>query len=109
MKRNERHNVSMTWRGGAAGLMTALFLTACAGCSASREAVIPPPQSLLADCPHPATPDELARGSDVRAYALGITRLVVTYGEALDRCNADKAGLRAWYAAMREGKEMHHD
>ncbi|WP_300710043.1 hypothetical protein [uncultured Desulfovibrio sp.] len=41
----------------------------------------------------------------MRAYALGVTRLVVAYGEALDRCNADKAGLRAWYAAIQEGKE----
>lgn len=109
MRRNNGCTTLMTWRGRALSWMTALILMGCAGCSASREAIIPPPHGLLADCPHPATPDELARGSDVRAYALGVTRLVVAYGEALDRCNADKAGLRAWHAAMREEKEAHHD
>ncbi|WP_298034491.1 hypothetical protein [uncultured Desulfovibrio sp.] len=40
--------------------------------------------------------------SDWRAYSLAATRMLVAYEEALDLCNADKAGLRAWDRATRE-------
>lgn len=44
---------------------------------------------------------------DWRAYSLAATRLLVEYGEALDNCNADKAGLRVWRQAVDE--ELSHD
>lgn len=44
---------------------------------------------------------------DLRAYSLAATRLLVEYGEALDNCNADKAGLRVWRQAADE--ELSHD
>jgi len=47
------------------------------------------------------------QGRDWRAYALAATRMLVAYGEALDNCNADKAGLRAWRRAVQE--DTSHD
>nr|DAK62815.1 MAG TPA: hypothetical protein [Caudoviricetes sp.] len=95
-------------RRAALPLTTALILTLCGGCSpATRIVVLTPPDSLLADCPQPKTPEALMQSRDWRAYSLAATRLLVEYGEALDNCNADKAGLRVWRQAADE--DLSHD
>ena len=60
-----------------------LSLTAC-----SAPALIAPPAEYLADCPH-AEPPEDRTNAGLADYAL-------PERQALDRCNADKAALRAW-------------
>jgi len=38
--------------------------------------------------------------SDLRSFAIGSTRHIVDMHEALDRCNAQILGIRAWCKAM---------
>lgn len=56
----------------------------------------------MEDTPHPNVPEELERTTDLREYAVGMTRLVVGYADALETCNADKAALREWYLRMND-------
>lgn len=48
-----------------------------------------PPADLLADCPHALAPPERTNGA--------LAGAVQEERAALDRCNADKAALRAYY------------
>lgn len=67
--------------------LTLLFLTLClTACSVTP---LMPPTNLLADCTHAPAPT--ARTNGALAGAVQAERA------ALDRCNADKASLRAYY------------
>lgn len=74
--------------------LVALSLLSCAACSPQTRLVVQPevvsdlpPASLLADCPKPATAAETV-GDLVNG--------ILARDAVIDRCNADKAGLRAW-------------
>lgn len=60
-----------------------LFLTAC-----SAPIPLAPPAEYLKDCPHAEPPEERTNA--------GLADAVMRGRKALDRCNADKAALRAW-------------
>jgi len=68
---------------GAISLCLMLFTT---GCTVIERQL--PPAALLADCPEPAPPAERTNGA--------LAQSVLDYQTALDRCNDDKAALRAW-------------
>lgn len=83
-----------------------LFLTLCAGCSPKIQTVpVTPPESLLLDCPTPQVPETMMQSADLRGYALASTRYVLALNAALEMCNADKAALRAWRAALDRGED----
>lgn len=67
-------------------LSLSLFVT---GCAATTKAPLKPPAELLADCPTPAS-REYQTNMDL-LWAIQDLRLM------LSLCNADKAGLRAFY------------
>ncbi len=70
-------------------LILAFSLTACANKEIVKEIIYKfPPESLMAHCDEPELA-EFRTNSDVVSALLG-------YKEALDSCNADKAGLRVW-------------
>ena len=81
----------------------AIFCAAFAGCvSRTQTTVLTPPETLLAECPEPTPPQSLMEGSDVRAYAVALTRWNIDIRESLAQCNADKRGLREWVLRMRK-------
>lgn len=69
---------------GLTPLSLMLCLTAC-----SVTPLTPPPD-LLADCRHAPAPTERTNGA--------LAGAVQAERAALDRCNADKAALRAYYS-----------
>ena len=80
--------------------LMASFWTLCAACAPQAERVVlAPPAELLADCPHPPVPETMVRGS-LRDYAVGATRRLIDYAEALDVCNAQLAAIREWRETM---------
>jgi len=70
---------------GAMALCLTLFLTGCTKTVVQRQT---PPAMLLAHCPEPAPPSLRTNGA--------LAQSVLDYQTALDRCNDDKAALRAW-------------
>ncbi|UCR81436.1 Rzl protein [Brevundimonas phage AA] len=84
----------MQTRTGLISLSLLLLLSACAGKNLPPVTVLTPPAELMAECPEPnprlVTNEDLTNGYlDMRG--------------ALRRCNADKAGLRAWAASVIAG------
>lgn len=81
--------------------LMASFWTLFTGCApqAPERVVLAPPAELLADCPHPPVPETMVRGS-LRDYAVGATRRLIDYAEALDVCNAQLAAIREWRETM---------
>jgi hypothetical protein len=72
---------------GVTSLFLMLCLTACSATAPAPQRDLPV-ASLLADCDEPAPPTERTLG--------GLVQSVHDYQTALDRCNDDKAALRAW-------------
>lgn len=74
---------------------TVLCLAALPGCSQTVEVVDSPsptpPMTLLQPCPAPQV--EVVTHRD-------LVRLVLELGDALDRCDADKAAMRAFYEEL---------
>lgn len=76
-------------------LSLTLFLTACAsapGPVRTETVQSYPPETLLRDCERPAYP---ATGSNTNG---ALARFSLAVLDAIDVCNADKAGLREWVA-----------
>lgn len=73
------------------GLLS-LSLTACGTPSGLSSTL--PPSHLLESCPEPSWPVSGGTNGD-------LARLLREYQLALDLCNADKAGLRAWAEGLR--------
>jgi hypothetical protein len=61
-----------------------MSLTAC-----TATGLAPPSPSLLQECPEPAPPTERTLG--------GLVQSVLDYQTALDRCNDQLTGLRAYF------------
>lgn len=94
----------MSWTGCRrifpAFLMTSCFLL-CTGCASKTEpALILPPAILLADC-DPPSEDAIRDSKNLKEYALAVTSVKLAYEEKLRLCNADKAGLRAFYEKLK--------
>ena len=69
--------------------LTLLSLTLLlSGCATTATQRVTPPAHLLADCPYPDPGPVVSNGD--------LIRLLPQWRQALDNCNADKAGLRAW-------------
>lgn len=72
-----------------------------AGCSPRVETVVlTPPESLMQPTPHPELPEALMRTDNLREYSKAATLAIARYSEALDKSNADKAGISAWCKAV---------
>ncbi len=82
--------------------LMALGLMLCvAGCSPRVETVVlTPPESLMQPTPHPELPEALMRTDNLREYSKAATLAIARYSEALDKSNADKAGISAWCKAV---------
>lgn len=77
------------------GLVLMCLILSLVGCAGTpRIVVLTPPDTLLADCPVPDYP-VLTNGD--------LARLALDRADALDRCNADKSGLREWAENARNG------
>ena len=93
----------MKWKKTLLTCLTVIFCAAFAGCACRTEIkVLTPPESLLAECPEPTPPSGMTEGSDVRAYAIAVTRYNIDLRQRLSECNADKRAARQWAARMRE-------
>ena len=82
--------------------LMALGLMLCvAGCAPRVETVVlTPPESLMRPTQHPELPEALMRTDNLREYSKAATLAIARYSEALDRSNADKAGIFAWSKAV---------
>lgn len=82
--------------------LMALGLMLCvAGCAPRVETVVlTPPESLMQPTQHPELPEALMRTDNLREYSKAATLAIARYSEALDRSNADKAGIFAWSKAV---------
>lgn len=75
-------------------VLTLFLLLLLTGCSSLTQVLrIQPPAELLEDTPHPPRP-----GVTYRDYLLWLS----AYMEALDKANADKAGLRLFYGVVND-------
>jgi hypothetical protein len=68
-------------------LLVGLFLAVLTGCATTEIVRDTPPPELLRDCPLPLV--------DIRTNG-GLAQGLLSYHDALIRCNIDKQALREW-------------
>lgn len=82
-------------------LMLIGLMLCATGCAPKVETVVlTPPESLMQPTPHPELPEALIYTDNLREYARAATLAIARYSEALDKSNADKAGISAWSKAI---------
>ncbi|WP_443193667.1 Rz1-like lysis system protein LysC [Mycetohabitans sp. B46] len=81
-------------------LIALLLLAGCTAHQAPASSIIflMPPYTLLEDCAHAPRPAGKAIGD--------LAQALIDEREQLDRCNADKAALRAWKSGVNETRSQ---
>lgn len=96
-----RRNMTRSKVSRMAYLMLTGLMLCVAGCAPRVETVVlTPPESLMQPTQHPELPEALMRTDNLREYSKAATLAIARYSEALDRSNADKAGIFAWSKAV---------
>ena len=96
-----KRNITLSKTSRTAYLIMLGLMLCVAGCAPRVETVVlTPPESLMQPTPHPELPEALMRTDNLRDYSKAATLAIARYSEALDKSNADKAGISAWSKAV---------